>query len=300
MQRAEDILALDAEEQRRRDERRAVLEAQWDDARQEAQARGAINPETDRYDLESEKDQMRNWKMEEAQDRWAAAPDWQSLLTLNREFIRGESYCTPYHAAPLHIDSKALANKLLRLHDYGFLTCNGQGFEDANTYVAEVGKWVWTQQRPYLCFIAPRGSTNDKFCETLLRHPAVYCSIFNSHMGTLSSNLMRRWTVSRAKVGRSEAEAANNPEWLDETSSGPLMEDGSIHISPERGPTVDASWGGLEGFLFDEEQYPASVRIKPLQINVAFRGPWGQPFEMEEFIYSEAKKAGMLPMYAEH
>lgn len=58
--------------------------------------------------------------------RWYRASNFSDLIALNKEFIKGKLSVTPYHFGPLETDDKKFKNKLLKLHEYGLLTDNGQ------------------------------------------------------------------------------------------------------------------------------------------------------------------------------
>jgi hypothetical protein len=54
------------------------------------------------------------------------AKTFEDLLISTSRFIKGELSETPYHLAPLAIDSKTIKDKLLKLNSYELLTVDGQ------------------------------------------------------------------------------------------------------------------------------------------------------------------------------
>ncbi|KAI5369628.1 hypothetical protein Slin15195_G005030 [Septoria linicola] len=51
-------------------------------------------------------------------DMWYEAESWGQLIQLNRNFLRGETNCTPYYAAPLDDETVPTATDLLKMHDF--------------------------------------------------------------------------------------------------------------------------------------------------------------------------------------
>lgn len=85
--------------------------------------------------------------------RWYEVETYDDLLKLNMEFIRGNLDMTPYHLGPLVIDvsSSNLMNNLIKLHEYGILTVDGQ--ESLCEYnIEKNNKWYSREQRGNISF----------------------------------------------------------------------------------------------------------------------------------------------------
>lgn len=292
MQRAEDIFAVDAAKQSDEAYARAKEDAAY-----------AERPHSPAFDVwlqkqMAETDQLVAKYEKPIAQLWFAAPDYQSVIDLNRKFLLGKMPLTPYHSGPLYPDSQAASSGLWKMHDYGFLTFDGQGFMDKKSFKDYLGYWIWEQQRPYVMFLAPRGTTNDRFCEALLRSEHVYCNIFDSSNGTVCSNQkVYKWAITRGKNGPTK-ESLDNAEWVNSTNHGNIVRDGHIVVDHKTGiPTVVAKWAIEPLVAGPIAVVPAIRRIQPLQIGVAFRGPWAQAFDLEGYIVSLAKDASMKAMY---
>jgi hypothetical protein len=93
--------------------------------------------------------------------RWYQAQTYDDLLGLNIEFILGKIYGTPYHSGPLELEfedqSLRLVNNLVKLHEHGILSVNGQEplcrhWDDDGYENYDVTNYSSIEQRGYLCF----------------------------------------------------------------------------------------------------------------------------------------------------
>lgn len=72
--------------------------------------------------------------------RWFQATNFEDLLALNIEFIKGKLLKTPYHDGPLETNDKKFINKLVQLNKFGLLTHDGQTTECEYAGFIEQGK----------------------------------------------------------------------------------------------------------------------------------------------------------------
>ena len=147
-------------------------------------------------------------------DKWKNAGCWHELIDLNRAFLRGETDSTPYysaavsflralvaHQAPrgyirvltqLQIDDETipLAEDLLMLHDFGFLTFESQparveGPGQAAGECCAHHAFKHSKQRAFLSFLAPmkfciEPDMLNSFCDALMASDDFYTSVLSS------------------------------------------------------------------------------------------------------------------------
>lgn len=88
--------------------------------------------------------------------QWDDVKSFGDLIELNKRFISGEIPFTPYHGGP--IEEPTLIPNLLRLHDHGILTVDGQeGSEDQGQF-----------QRSNVGFFAEPTSKNNRVIHRLM------------------------------------------------------------------------------------------------------------------------------------
>jgi hypothetical protein len=78
---------------------------------------------------------------------------WLELLEYNKSFLRGEINATFYHGAPLWHDQ--VPEELIKLHDLGVFTLDGQGPISSICWNRERKESVFLQQRAYLSGFMP-------------------------------------------------------------------------------------------------------------------------------------------------
>jgi hypothetical protein len=78
---------------------------------------------------------------------------WPELLEYNKSFLRGELNATFYHGAPLWDDQ--VPDELIKLHDLGAFTHDGQGPQSIICWNRERKESVFLQQRAYLSGFMP-------------------------------------------------------------------------------------------------------------------------------------------------
>ncbi len=135
---------------------------------------------------------------------------WQQLLDYNKAFLRGEKKTTFYHASPLVSDQ--VPSDLIKLHDLGVFTLDGQGAETTDTY----------QQRPYLTCLMPRDAA-AKFYFNARKDPEVIFEmslISVKRQVYLSKEIRDAWTIGPGYLsltrGKDKPEMA---EWEDYTTN---------------------------------------------------------------------------------
>jgi hypothetical protein len=135
---------------------------------------------------------------------------WQQLLDYNKAFLRGEKKTTFYHASPLVSDQ--VPSDLIKLHDLGVFTLDGQGAETTDTY----------QQRAYLTCLMPR-DVMVKFVINARKDPEVIVEVSlirAKRQVHLSKELRDAWTTGPGYLsltrGKEKPEMA---EWEDYTTN---------------------------------------------------------------------------------
>ncbi len=78
---------------------------------------------------------------------------WSELLEYNKSFLRGDINATFYHGAPLCNDQ--LPEELIKLHDLGVFTHDGQGPKSHMAWNRETKESVLLQKRAYLSGFMP-------------------------------------------------------------------------------------------------------------------------------------------------
>lgn len=220
--------------------------------------------------------------------RWEKAEDFATVICLNRSFLRGETRSTVYHRAPVDAETLPLVESLLRLHDFGILTHDGQPQLQENPELITLnGKsfWYGRKQRAFLCLLVPRlegpisSYSLQTFCDLLLQHPSIITHILNdprSAPAKIQSNtaeerypltLERTATIVK-KLERAEYSVYTRiPGWIEE-----------------------AEWPSFGCDAID--------RAWPLEITVAARR-WNEPLDLEALVESLAVASGMGRAYAE-
>ena len=224
-----------------------------------------------------------------------ASADYLKILKLNRRFIRGELYCTPYHFAPLDEETNPLRANLVRFHDFGLLTINSQPFREADTPV-QGGSWFgccpdpipnafsqW-RQRPYVEFLLPSAHIDPqqyrRFIDGLVGRDEIYTTYFlPEDTGTKLGNIPRDAhpvTTLRQALDLNLLEFA---KWEGFTwvNSQPVAE-----------------WPAMDYCNFNGKVAAG----KPIEVMVAGKS-WDEDPDILEIVLAEAEKAGMKPRFAE-
>lgn len=239
--------------------------------------------------LDSDRDDMigllTRHQYQQIKSAWRNAKTWHDILDLNRSFLRGDSPGTVYHLSPLLMDSKLLEKQLLELHDYGFLTVNGQGPADYRGYNDRSGLYYHIKQRPYLIFAAPRDSTPSSFLRLLIRDPRLFCTIINLDTGNVCSNQVDgdgREVVTIEKGAKNEKDLEAVP-WQPAT----------FQPAPYNSKRPTTHSLAVMYMFRAPATCPAAYESKPFYISVAFDGHFGEPFALEEHVINVAAKSGM-------
>ncbi len=100
--------------------------------------------------------------------RWLYVRNYTDLLKLNIQFIEGSIKETPYHHGPLENPSAELVKNLIKLHEYGILTVNGQEAICQNGLkLKHNNEWCDVEQRGFLEFHVDY--ENKKLAESFLK-----------------------------------------------------------------------------------------------------------------------------------
>ena len=124
---------------------------------------------------------------------------YEEILQINTDFIKGILKISPYHNGPLEIDSQTVKDKLIKMHEYGLFTYDGQAGKAGCKYLenTKTGPPMNYQQRSYSNFVVPM-YIFKKIEKGLLKSPDT--KMFSS---TGSTNFTKKdfkngeWCVSR-------------------------------------------------------------------------------------------------------
>jgi hypothetical protein len=150
---------------------------------------------------------------------------WSDLLEYNKSFLRGEKKTTFYHAGPLFVDQVPV--DLIKLHDLGVFTDNGQGTQLAKGY-DEV--FYEVEQRAYLNAYMPI-QVARKFIREARKDPEVIFEVSQIRNGKqlyLSDEIRAAWadpgyvSLTRDKGAATEEALAAKP-WSDFTTQSEPM-----------------------------------------------------------------------------
>lgn len=155
---------------------------------------------------------------------------WSELLEYNKAFLRGEKKTTFYHASPLLPDQ--VPADLIRLHDLGVFTIDGQGTETQKGYNKNSKEFYEIEQRAYIDGFMPLDVAR-KFIREARKDPEVMFEVSQISLGAqlyLSDEIEEAWSspagnvnLTREKGAPTEEELAAVP-WSEYTNSwGPMQ-----------------------------------------------------------------------------
>lgn len=154
---------------------------------------------------------------------------WADLLEYNKAYLRGEKKATFYHAGPLLVDQ--VPEDLIRLHDLGVFTDNGQGTELEKGYNEKTGQHYVIEQRAFLNCYMPLDIAR-KFIREARKDPEVIFEVSQISNGSqlyLSDEIEAAWidpgylSLTREKGAALEETLAAEP-WSDfTTQSEPML-----------------------------------------------------------------------------
>jgi hypothetical protein len=159
-------------------------------------------------------------------DRDPAIKDftWTDLLEYNKAYLRGDTKTTFYHAGPLLADQ--VPTDLIKLHDLGIFTDNGQGTEIDKSYNEESNEYYEMEQRAYIGGYMPLAVAR-KFIREARKDPEVIFEVSHIRSGSqlyLSDEIRAAWadpgyvSVTRERGAASEEALAAEP-WSDYTTN---------------------------------------------------------------------------------
>jgi hypothetical protein len=173
----------------------------------------------DEDDLSHSSDGAEEEEEGEGYDEWSDANTYIDLLRLNIDFIDGKTEGTPYHHAPLHIDSQLLKSELVKLNQLGFFSHDGQG--KVNSIVHSNNElddlpWKQTQQIPYIDLIMPNQPQYHRFLDLVKQNKKLNW-IIRTNFTALETNLSPgRFIVTRQRRARTK-QALSSTEWVNYT-----------------------------------------------------------------------------------
>ncbi|KAF2242440.1 hypothetical protein BU26DRAFT_161284 [Trematosphaeria pertusa] len=93
---------------------------------------------------------------------WHNVHEWRDILMLNLAYLRREVDCSPGYGVELNSETNGLVPGLIRLHEYGILSCSSQpggvdpdgGFQIAEPE-GEAEGWYQARQRAYVELLIP-------------------------------------------------------------------------------------------------------------------------------------------------
>lgn len=227
---------------------------------------------------------------------WENVPaDYFKILELNRRFIRGGLYCTPYDSSPLDKSTNPLHANLLRFHDFGLLTIDIQPFQEADSRV-QGDSWhgccpdpipnafsQW-RQRPYVEFLLPTAHIDPQHYQSLLSglvaRDEIYATYFlpedtETKLGNIPHDSHPVTTFRQAL----ELNGVNDANW-----------EGITWVNSK----PDAEWPRMEICNFNDKVAAG----EPIEVMVAAKS-WNEDPNILEIVLTEAEKAGMMPRFKE-
>ena len=124
---------------------------------------------------------------------WERVPgDYLEVLELNRRFILGELYWTPYDFTPLDESTHPLHAQLLKFHDFGFLTIHVQPFLEADRPIQDDNRhgsfsdpipdaFSQCRQRAYVEFFLPTAHVDTQHYQRFISGLEGRDEIYTTH-----------------------------------------------------------------------------------------------------------------------
>jgi hypothetical protein len=176
---------------------------------------------------------------EELDERWLEVTNFHELLILNAEFVRGELPRTPYNYGSIEASSPKFINKLVKLHEYGLLTTDGQeptckygaydkGGEDSKIPFDTVGPFYYDEERKGYLHFSVDMKDNGPFVNSLFKlidkSNLIYLT-YNPYRQRYITSLLdgESYNVTRFRLGETKEEL-EEAEWKYRTN---------IHIIPD-------------------------------------------------------------------
>lgn len=246
-------------------------------------------------------------------DAWAAAPDWNALLQLNLLFIRGEVDINPDHLGPLNEESMPLVTGLIKLHEYGILTCNSQPFEKSSEFITGKG-WLQKRQRPYLHFMLPTLHPDisidsvDDLIESLFTDRSILVSVYSEcdeYDRTYGIRRRQRVVPLTTSLDRDTYNFRTNAFWNKETvtiirrakTSKGLMKKAweECTFFPYTSVAFLTPHANQCGRANDGSNFEAAVAMRPLAIGIMAR-KWGVDLDLQDLLRRHCEEAGLGSM----
>jgi hypothetical protein len=172
---------------------------------------------------------------QEIDQRWFMSTKFSDLIALNKEFVKGLLPMTPYHFGPLETTDKKFIAKLLKLHEYGLLTTNGQDSGcEYGQYVKEgvsdvMGKQAYyfdEERRAYIDFHVDL-LENNFLAESLLQqivNSGLIYTIYNFHTKVTTSNIPKteKYNLTKGRASLTK-ETLKETKWDYSTNMSPIF-----------------------------------------------------------------------------
>ncbi len=171
--------------------------------------------------------------------RWYRASKFSDLIALNKEFIKGKLPVTPYHFGALEATDKKFIRKLVKLHNFGLLTHDGQDsscmygeyIKEGKTEVMGKHKpayYVDEERRPYLDFyvdLLENGVLAQSLIQQIINSPLIH-SIYNFRTKETITNISKTedYNVMRERAALTK-DALKETPWEFHTSMGAVIEE---------------------------------------------------------------------------
>ena len=223
---------------------------------------------------------------------WYQATNWDQILDCSRAFLRREAPRVPWYGC-LNAETVNIAEPLLRLHDYGFLSLSSQ--PRTHEITAKDGLWCERQQRPFLEFFVP--SSNQHVSSTTIQ---AFCTAFENDPAIVF------FTTAKDPEAQSEGIAENGDRFV------------VRHLvsrerrALEKKALMGAVWKSTYWIAWSKEwsnamrivdgawivdQCEAVRDAVPVSFSVAARN-WDDDLDLFERLAKIAEECGMKPVYA--
>ena len=99
---------------------------------------------------------------------WNQSTDFTALLDLNKKFLQGKIFSSPYHYGPIEEETHSVVPSLLKLHERQIFTWSSQPYlRERNR--GDDGKFYDHWQRPFISFIVAEKNNPRRLFQELKR-----------------------------------------------------------------------------------------------------------------------------------
>ena len=224
-----------------------------------------------------------------------SSADYLKALELNRRFILGDLFCTPYDFTPLDESTHPLHAQLLKFHDFGFLTIHVQPFLEADRPIQDDNRhgscpdtipkaFSQCRQRPYVEFFLPTGHIDAQHYQRFISGLEGRNEIFTTHFRPEDTET-KRGNIPRDTHPVTTIRQAHK---VNQVKYAKWKATAWVNSKP------NAEWPTMDICNFNDKVAAG----QPIEIMVAGKS-WDEDPDILDIVLTEAEKAGMTPRFAE-